>query len=202
MAPEQAGGFHSEGLTTAARVGPAADIYALGAIFYELLTGRPPFRAETPLDTVLQVVSDEPVPPSRLQPRLPRDAQTICLTCLAKDPRRRYASALALAEDLRRFQTGEPIQARPTPAWERAVKWARRRPAVAALWAVSILAVAGLLLGAWWSAGQLREALTETEQERDAATAARKDAEQRKVEAEGARRDLEHQKQQLQQALD
>jgi WD40 repeat protein len=126
MPPEQAAGRTKE-------IGPAGDVYALGAILYEMLTGRPPFRAETPLETLRQVLSEEPVPPSRLQPHLPRDLVTICLKCLQKEPRKRYGSANALARDLGQFLAGQPIQARPIRAWERAVKWAKRRPAVAAL---------------------------------------------------------------------
>jgi WD40 repeat protein len=134
MAPEQAGGRNRE-------VGPAADTYALGAILYELLTGRPPFLAETVLDILVQVRAAEPVPPGQLRARLPRDLETICLKCLHKDPARRYGSAQALAEDLRRFLAGEPIQARPVGWVERALKWVKRRPVTAALLGVSVTAV-------------------------------------------------------------
>jgi serine/threonine protein kinase/Tfp pilus assembly protein PilF len=134
MAPEQAWGKSSR-----RPVGPPADLWALGAILYALLTGRPPFRAETGLDTIQQVRCEDPVPPSRLQPRVARDLETICLKCLRKDPQRRYASAAALADDLHRFREGEPILARPVPGWERALKWARRRPALASLVALSVL---------------------------------------------------------------
>ena len=140
MAPEQA-----EGKTK--QVGPLADVYALGAILYELLTGRPPFRGATVLETLEQVKTTEPVPPSRLVPGLPRDLETIALKCLQKDPARRYASAGDLAEDLRRFLDGEPIVARPVPFWERGIKWARRRPAIAALVAAVLLLLASLLGG-------------------------------------------------------
>jgi serine/threonine protein kinase/tetratricopeptide (TPR) repeat protein len=140
MAPEQAAGRTRD-------IGPAADIYALGAILYDLLTGRPPLRGESVVDTLQLVQTAEPVPPSRLQPRVPRDLETICLKCLRKLPATRYASAAALADDLRRFLNGEPIVARPVPAWERATKWARRRPAAAALLAVSVLALVGAAVG-------------------------------------------------------
>jgi serine/threonine-protein kinase len=148
MAPEQAAG--------AKDVGPAADIYALGAILYECLSGRPPFQAATVLETLEQVRSREPVPLSRLQPHLPRDLQTICHKCLQKDPRRRYASAGELADDLRRFLGGEPIRARRVSARERLARWARRRPAAAGLIAVSGLAALALLLGLLWHNDRLR----------------------------------------------
>ncbi len=148
MAPEQAGGKSKE-------IGPACDIYALGAILYELLTGGPPFRAETALDTILQVTSADPVPPRRLVPKLPCDLETICLKCLEKGPAQRYASAGALADDLQRFLDHKPILARPTTAWQRLAKWARRRPAVAALTLLSaVTAAVGFALVTW----QWREA--------------------------------------------
>jgi hypothetical protein len=180
MAPEQAG---SKGPA----VGPRSDVYALGAILYELLTGRPPFRAPTPLDTVLQVVSEEPVPPRRLQPQLARDVETICLKCLQKEPAKRYDSAHELAEDLRRCGAGEPIRARPIRVWERGFKWAKRRPALTALLAVSLLAAVSLVVGGLWYNQQLRAALEETEEQRAQAEEQRDAAQQAKVEAEAQR---------------
>jgi serine/threonine protein kinase len=134
MAPEQAFG-HSR------HVGPAADIYALGAILYECLTGRPPFRGVTPADTLDQVRTREPVAPRELIREIPRDLETICLHCLRKEPERRYASAEALAEEVRRFREGRPIAVRPVGAVERSWRWCRRNPR----WAVMLATVALLL---------------------------------------------------------
>jgi WD40 repeat protein len=137
MSPEQARGTSGE----ADAIGPGTDIYALGTILYELLTGRPPFKAATPLDTVMQVISEEPVAPTRLNREVPRDLETICLKCLEKDVKRRFATAAELADDLGRYLRGEPVRARPVSDLERAWKWAKRRPALACL--IVVLAVAG-----------------------------------------------------------
>jgi serine/threonine-protein kinase len=165
MAPEQAmGKTHT--------IGPSVDVYALGAVLYELLTGRPPFRGETPTETVLQVIHHDPVPPSRLNPRVPRDLETICLKCLQKEPARRYASAAALADDLRRFGEGRPIKARPVGLFERAGKWARRRPA-AALLAIVLLVVPAAAAGtAVWLRQQEADRRTAKEQRQGQARSA------------------------------
>jgi len=151
MAPEQADGRGKD-------VGTAADIYALGANFYELLTGRPPFVAPSILATLEMVKNSEPVPPRRLQPLLPRDLDTICLKCLAKEPHKRYESADALADDLARHLDHLPILARPIPRYERALKWGRRRPAAAALVAVTTLLILGTAGGwSWYRAEVARQ---------------------------------------------
>jgi eukaryotic-like serine/threonine-protein kinase len=144
MAPEQAMGRAKD-------VGPAADIYSLGAVLYDMLTGRPPFRGETVMDTLNQVQKLEPLPPRYLAPKVPLDLQTICLKALQKEPHKRYETAGEMAEDLRRFGAGEPILARPTPAWERAAKWMKRRPAVASLIGISTTAAVSVLVlsGLW-----------------------------------------------------
>jgi hypothetical protein len=134
MAPEQA----SE---TAGPVGPATDVYGLGAVLYETMTGQPPFRAASALDTVQKVLSEEPIAPSRLNRDVPRDLATICLKCLHKEPQRRYTSAAALADDLRRFLLGQVVEARPVGPLERTGKWIRRNKWIASLSAAAVFAL-------------------------------------------------------------
>ncbi len=163
MAPEQVSG--DPGAIT-----PLADVYSLGVILYELLTGAPPFKAPTILETLALVRYQEPVPPARLR-QVPRDLDTVCLKCLEKDPHRRYASAEELADDLRRFLRGEPIWARKTGRLRRAAKWARRHPAAATLLfvtGVAALAAVGLLVGLMY-AGELQDALAVAEREKQTA---------------------------------
>ncbi len=140
MSPEQAGGDPSQ-------VGPLSDIYSLGAILYELLTGRPPFVGSSTVDILQQVAECEPLSPIRLQPKLPRDLDTICLACLQKDPNRRLSSAGELAADLSRFLADVPIRARRTSLAERAWRWCRRNPAIAGLaGSILVLLVIGSLV--------------------------------------------------------
>jgi hypothetical protein len=163
MAPAQAEGKK--------QVGPLADVYALGAILYECLVGRPPFKAATPLDTILQVVSEEPVAPRQLNAGVPLDLETICLKCLCKEPQRRYSSAQALADDLKRWQRHEPISARAVGSLERGVRWTRRNPVVAGLIAaLAFVLVGGFAVGFWQWLRAERQRIVAT-QERDLARA-------------------------------
>jgi tetratricopeptide (TPR) repeat protein len=159
MAPEQAEARSD-------RIGPTADVYGLGALLYELLTGRPPFRGVNVLDTLAQVCNREPIAPRQLQPAVPRDVETICLKCLQKDLDKRYASAGALADDLERFRLNRPIQARAASRWERGWKWARRRPALATLGLALFLGLVVALAGGITYTMHLRVARAETENER------------------------------------
>jgi WD40 repeat protein len=181
MAPEQA-------IARPGQVGPSADVYALGAIVYELLTGRPPFKAPTTLETLQLVVSEEPVPVRRLQSKVPRDLETVCLRCLEKEPHKRYSSAEALAEDLRRFQVGEPVSARPVRWPGRLHRWARRRPAVAGLLAVMAVLVAAGLGGILWAYGEAvaQRNAAQTEADNTRRERARADAQTERAEQKAA----------------
>ncbi len=170
MAPEQARG-------EAKLTGPPADVYALGAILYEMVTGRPPFKGVTAQETVRQLLTEDPVPPSRLQPQISRDLETICLRCLQKEPARRYAGAGALADDLRRYLDGKPILARPTPSWERLVKWTRRHPGAAMVLVVIVLAAATLLASSLAYNARLRREREIADAQRDAAKTAQRQSE-------------------------
>src|SRR5205807_2428276 len=154
MPPEQAAGNSDQ-------IGPAVDVYSLGATLYCLLTGRPPFQAASVMETLKQVVGREPAPPRQLNPAVDRDLDTICLKCLEKRPDRRYASAAALAEELRRFLDNRPIQARPVGPLEKLLRWRRRNPLVAA----ALAGVVGVFLTAFvlvsWSYVRAEDALKE-----------------------------------------
>ncbi|MEQ9406100.1 MAG: protein kinase [Fuerstiella sp.] len=189
MSPEQAAGKQEQ-------VGPASDIYSLGAILYACLTGRAPFVADSPVDTLLQVMNKEPVSPRDLNPSVPKDLETICLKCLTKEPHRRYGSAEELADDLDRFLKGQPVLARPIGAIGRTVRWCRRNPVVASLLALVFMSMAvGTVVSVYYAdaAGNLaareafersqaEEARADAETQRDAANEARLLAEQRERE--------------------
>ena len=162
LAPEQVEGRAGE-------VGPATDVHALGGILYEMLAGRPPYLGTSTLEIIDQVRGTDPVPPSRTQPRVPAELEVICLKCLAKEPGRRYATAADLADDIGRYLRGEPIRARRTPAWRRAIRWARREPWLAGLATLSAVAVLALL-AVWVNfTQQLRSAAARLQEERDEA---------------------------------
>ena len=176
MPPEQARGG-TKSVTT------AADVYSLGATLYETLTGQPPFAGDSSAEIMRQVLDQEPARPRSINPKLDRDLETICLKCLEKEPARRYGSAEALAEDLERWRAGMPITARPVPAWEKAVKWVKRRPALAALVLVLHLALLGLIGGGIWFTLQLWK-------ERDLANRGRYAADMNLARRAGRRLDL------------
>jgi tetratricopeptide (TPR) repeat protein/tRNA A-37 threonylcarbamoyl transferase component Bud32 len=193
MAPEQAEGKKG--------IGPAVDIYALGAILYECLTGRPPFKAATPMDTIIQVLSDEPVPPRQLNTQAPQDLETICLKCLQKEAVKRYARALELADDLRRYQRGEPIRARPVSPWERMIRWARRNRAVASLLAVVLLVLLGGIVGTSIGLVRAEHSRQKAEVAAEAEAAARHHAEEVADSEAAARREAEEARQRSRDAL-
>src|SRR5262245_32584614 len=164
MAPEQAKGRVAE-------TGPSVDVYALGAILYECLTGRPPFRAASAVETLHQIETVEPVSPSRLQQATPRDLSTICMCCLQKEPKRRYASAGELADDLRSYLDRRPIKARPVGPMERAWRWCRRNPRVALLLATLALAIVGGFVGVLSQWRRAEKLFTEADSQRQEAEA-------------------------------
>ena len=150
MSPEQAEARQSD-------INATTDVYGLGAILYQMLTGRPPFCGDNDLETLRQVVGEEPARPRKLRPDLPHNLETICLKCLAKKPGQRYATAAALADDLERFLDGRPIQARRVATWERGWRWARRHPASSALATAVLVAVAAVIGGLFWHGTRLDE---------------------------------------------
>jgi WD40 repeat protein len=181
MAPEQASG--SKALTT------AVDVHGLGAILYELVTGRPPFRAGTQVDTLMQVLHQEPASPRQINRAVDRDLEKVCLKCLHKEPGRRYDSAAALADDLQRWLDGEPVVARPIPAAVRAWKWARRRPALAALGATATIATAALFVLGMVYNDRLQRALGEVAEQKNAVAQAQSESDGLREES---RRVLDH----------
>jgi serine/threonine protein kinase len=177
MSPEQARG-------DVRTVGPLSDLYTLGAILYELLTGRPPFQGANAMDTLTQVTRDEPVPPARSQPNTPRDLETICLKCLQKEPTKRYTDCFELSEDLRRFLAGEPILARPVGQVERLWRWSRRNPKLAGAIATILLLLLVVSVGSTWAAVTIRAKKDLAEQNEKKAIANEQLAQQQKHLAE------------------
>lgn len=193
MSPEQASGKQE-------LVGPASDIYSLGAILYACLTGRAPFVADSPVDTLLQVMKKEPVSPRELNPSVPKDLETICLKCLTKEPHKRYGTAQELAGDLNRFLEGHPVVARPVGPISRTIRWCRRNKAVAGLLCLLLVSMAiGTSVSASYAIEAVHNAQSEARQ-RVQAENARKAAEAERLAAEAARREAEQQRDQAEQA--
>jgi peroxiredoxin len=195
MAPEQAAAKKD--------LSVAVDVYSLGVILYELLTGKTPFHGDSMLDTIMQVMDKEPPPPRTINPKIDRDLETICLNCLNKEPARRYRSAARLADDLDHYLAGEPIEARPIGTLERTVKWVRRRPAAAALIAVCALAAVGLSVLGWhdsfrldaaWRAAEANAA--DAQRERDEAQRQRDEVGRQRDEIQRQRDEVERQRDQ------
>lgn len=174
MSPEQAIG--DVGL-----IGPATDIYTLGAILYEMLTGRPPFRADTPVNTIMQVIRGEVVPPSRLVAKLPRDLETITLKCLEKSPHKRYPSAAAFADDLENYLEDRPITARPVGPMERLVKWVHRRPLIASLIGAILLGLLSFIILGIYAYAAVTERARAAELAREEANAAAAESKKRLI---------------------
>jgi serine/threonine-protein kinase len=185
MAPEQAWGETKE-------IGPLADQYALGAILYELLTGRPPFHGATPLDTLEQVRSQEPIPPTRLQPKVPTDLETICLKALQKESPKRYTSCEELATDLQSFLDGKPIKARPVSKAEIAWRWCKRNPRIAIPTAAAVLLLIGLAVGGTYAAVTIARANVEIAKKKDQADKAAALAQLNAERAELKEKEAEH----------
>lgn len=143
------------------KIGPTSDVYALGAVLYDMLVGRPPFHAATALETIDQVRSKDPIPPRNIQPAVPRDLETICLKCLQKQPERRFLSAAEVADDLRRFLNGEPIRARTASVGEKLRKWARRHPSITALFVAVAIGIVGI--ASQWMRAEVNRAAAERE---------------------------------------
>ncbi len=183
MAPEQAWGHTRQ-------IGPLSDLYALGAILYEMLVGRPPFHGASALETLELARTQEPVPPTRLQPKIAVDLETVCLKCLQKDPAKRYRDAGALAEDLQRFLDGRPVQARPVGVPERLARWCRRNPRIAALMATVAALLVTVTAVSSYAAVSLKRLNGQLEEANQAESAARDEAQTNEREAIKAR-DLE-----------
>ena len=179
MAPEQASG--SKDLSV------AADVYGLGAVLYELLAGRPPFLAESPMETIMAVLKDDPLPPRSVYPRADSELEIISLKCLAKDPSHRYPSAEALAKDLDRYCNGEPVHARPAGRAERVWKWAKRRPALATLLVMTCLIASILVIAGWVVNGKLQVALDDANRANKEAQLSAEEANRQRVEADRQR---------------